>query len=81
VIDSGLAGPAIPVGRTPTAIAVDERGVYVICRGDRTLVQLDARTGAVRSRTPLAHSPTALALDPRHIWIAAGDHEVIRVDR
>ena len=25
--------------------------------------------------------PTALALDSRYVWIAAGDHEVIRVDR
>jgi hypothetical protein len=29
----------------------------------------------------LEHAPAALALDPRHVWIAAGQNEVIRVDR
>ena len=55
-------------------------GVYVLCRGDRTLVELDRRRRRPRAPAP-GHAPTALALDPRHVWIAAGDHEVIRVDR
>ena len=63
------------------AVAADARGLYVLCRGDRTLVRMDPAGGAVRSRVRLADAPTALALDPRHVWIAAGDHEVIRVDR
>ena len=66
--------------RTPVAIAADAGGVFVVCRGDRTLVSLDA-DGSVRSRRQLAQPPTALALDSRHVWIAAGNNEVIRVDR
>jgi DNA-binding beta-propeller fold protein YncE len=79
-LDSGLVGPPVRVGRSPVAIAADAAGVYVLCRGDRTVVRLDT-TGSVRSRVRLAHAPTALALDPRHVWIAAGTNEVIRVDR
>ncbi len=79
-LGSGLVGPPVHVGRSPVAIAADAAGVYVLCRGDRTLVRLDT-TGSVRSRVRLAHAPTALALDPRHVWIAAGTNEVIRVDR
>lgn len=78
---SGITGPALAVGRSPVAIAADRGGIFVLCRGDRTLVELDAAGHAVRSRRRLDHSPTALALDSRHVWIAAGDHEVIRVDR
>jgi hypothetical protein len=79
-LGSGLVGPPVHVGGSPVAIAADAAGVYVLCRGDRTLVRLDT-TGSVRSQVRLAHAPTALALDPRHVWIAAGTNEVIRVDR
>ena len=79
-LGTGRAGPPIDVGRTPVAIAADAGGVFVVCRGDRTLVSLDA-DGSVRSRRQLAQPPTALALDSRHVWIAAGNNEVIRVDR
>jgi hypothetical protein len=70
----------VHVGGSPVAIAADAAGVYVLCRGDRTLVRLDT-IGNVRSQVRLAHAPTALALDPRYVWIAAGTNEVIRVDR
>jgi hypothetical protein len=80
LLSSGVAAEAVSVCRSPVAIAGDAAGVYVLCRGDRSLVRLDA-DGAVRSRVRLAHAPTALALDSRHVWIAAGSNEVIRVDR
>ena len=77
---TGRAGAPIGVCREPVAIAADAGGVYVVCRGDRSLVRLDFN-GKVRSRLPLKQAPTALALDSRHVWIAAGTNEVIRVDR
>jgi DNA-binding beta-propeller fold protein YncE len=80
-LTSGRPGRAVPVGVSPVAVAADSAGVYVACRGDRMLVEIDGRTGEVRARVRLAHAPTALALDRRHVWIAAGDHHVIRVDR
>ena len=78
---TGGVGRAVAVGPSTVAVAADQMGVYAVSRGDRTLVRLDAVTGEVRSRVPLDHAPTALALDARHVWIAAGEHEVIRVDR
>jgi streptogramin lyase len=69
------------VCRVPVAVVADVAALYVLCRGDRTLVRLDPRTGDVRSKVALPQTPTALALDMQHIWIAAGPNEVIRVDR
>lgn len=80
-VELGTVAPPVALCATPVAVAADRADVYVLCRGDRTLVRLDPSTGRVRARGRLAHPPTALALDPRHVWIAAGDHEVIRVDR
>ncbi|MDA0161741.1 hypothetical protein OM076_15820 [Solirubrobacter ginsenosidimutans] len=79
-LDSGSGDAPVDVGRGPIAIAADEQGVYVLTRGDRTLVHLGL-DGRVRDRLTLPSSPTALALDPRHVWIAAGTNDVIRVDR
>ena len=80
-VADGSAAPAVRVCASPIAVAADRAGVYAVCRGDRTLVRVDAGSGEVRERVRLAHTPTALALDPRHVWIAAGEREVIRVDR
>lgn len=80
-VELGVAAAPVALCGSPVAVAADRADVYVLCRGDRTLVRLDPATGRVKERGRLAHSPTALALDPRHVWIAAGDHEVIRVDR
>jgi DNA-binding beta-propeller fold protein YncE len=79
-LHSGLVGRAVHVGRSPVAVAADAAAVYVLCRGDRTLVLVNA-SGSVQSRIRLDHAPTDLALDPKHVWIAAGTNEVIRVDR
>lgn len=78
---SGRRGAAQRVCRIPVAIAADVAAVYVVCRGDRMLVRLDPRSGAVRSKAALPQAPTALALDSRHVWIAAEPSEVIHVDR
>jgi DNA-binding beta-propeller fold protein YncE len=78
---SGRRGRSERVCRVPVAVAADVTALYVLCRGDRMLVRLDPRSGAVRSKLALPQAPTALALDSRHIWIAAEPNEVIRVDR
>jgi streptogramin lyase len=78
---SGRRGRSERVCRVPIAVAADVAALYVLCRGDRMLVRLDPRTGAVRFKVALPQAPTALALDSRHIWIAAEPDAVIRVDR
>jgi DNA-binding beta-propeller fold protein YncE len=69
------------LGHSPVAIAADARDVYVLCQDDRTLVRVDPRSGSVRERLTLPDAPAAIALDPAHVWIAAGNRDVIRVDR
>jgi streptogramin lyase len=78
---TGRVVSSFVVGRSPIAIAADTRDVYVICRDDRSLVRVDPRSGRVRRRMPLPGEPSAIALDPAHVWIAAGNGDVIRVDR
>jgi DNA-binding beta-propeller fold protein YncE len=74
------AGAPIPVGPRPVAIAADGDDVYVLCRGDRSLVYL--RDGDVRWRRAVGADPAALALDAHHVWVAgAGDDRVMRFDR
>jgi DNA-binding beta-propeller fold protein YncE len=77
-----VAGPPVAVGREPVALAAGGRDVYVVCRGDRTLVRVDARSGAVSARVRLEAEPAAVALDLEHVWIAAAGRSVVmRVDR
>ncbi|MDA0137200.1 Vgb family protein [Solirubrobacter deserti] len=80
-VDRGVADLPAPLCAAPLAVAAGRGEVFVLCRGDRALLHLDGLTGQLRRRTPLPAPPTALALDDRHVWIAAGEHEVIRVDR
>ena len=76
----GRVGAPVDVGRRPIAVAVDGDDVYVLCRGDRTLVHVEG--GEVRSRRPAGADPVALALDAAHAWVAdAGENAVLRYDR
>jgi DNA-binding beta-propeller fold protein YncE len=78
---TGRPGAAIRVGGSPIAVAADARAVYVLCRGDRTLVRLDPHSGAVRERSSLPVVPAAVALDAAYVWVAGGQSDVIRVAR
>ena len=79
---TGRAGAAVARRpRTRSRSPPTRGGVYVVCRGDRTLVRLDARrrasVRAVRSHTPPPPSPSIRGTSgsPRET------NEVIRVDR
>jgi DNA-binding beta-propeller fold protein YncE len=77
-----VAGPPISVGREPVAIAARDGNVYVVCRGDRELVVVDARRGVVTRTVALGVEPAAIAVDAEYVWIAAsGRSAVLRVDR
>jgi DNA-binding beta-propeller fold protein YncE len=71
----------VRVCAAPVAVAASGRDVYAACRADRELVRYDAVRSRVAHRARLAQPPTALAVDSQYVWIAAGAHEVIRVDR
>jgi hypothetical protein len=76
------AGPAIAVGRKPVAIAAAGGEVYVACRGDQTMVVVDARRGVVVRRVGLGVEPAAIAVGGKYVWIAAaGRSAMARIDR
>ena len=63
-------------------MAADGDDVYVLTRGDRTLVRIDGESGEVDARDPAGADPVALALDRTHVWVADGGEEtVLRFDR
>ena len=74
-------GAPIPVGALPAALTVDGGELFVLCRGDRTLVRIDATRGRVIGRVRVLPDPTAMAVDARYLWVAGGRNEVMRVDR
>jgi DNA-binding beta-propeller fold protein YncE len=75
-------GASIAVGRRPVAVAADGDDVYVLCRGDRTLVHVDGASGEVRSRRAAGEDPTAVGLDATYVWVAdSGDDAVLRFER
>ncbi len=77
-----MDGRGIAVGRRPVALAAAGNDVYVLCTGDRTLVHLDGRRGAVSSRRRVGGDPAAVAVDSRYVWVAdAGDDTVTRFAR
>ena len=77
----GTAAPAAPVCPAPVAVAADA-GPCTSCAAATARWCASTRPPAASvTRVRLRPPPTALALGPRHVWIAAGDHEVIRVDR
>ena len=74
-------GQRMHVGARPVAVALAGPDVFVLCRGARSLVRVEAATGRVRERVPVLPDPTAMAVDARAVWVAAGANEVMRIAR
>jgi len=75
-------GAPIQVGRRPIAVAADGQDVFVLSRGDRTLVHADGDSGEVLSRRPVGPDPAALALARDHVWVAdSGNDTLMRFAR
>jgi YVTN family beta-propeller protein len=71
----------IPVGSSPTRIAVGENAIWVLNADDRTIVQIDpASQRPVRTFTA-ARAPTDVAVGFGSVWVAGSDLvEIVRVD-
>ena len=71
----------IPVGSSPTRIAVGENAIWVLNADDRTIVQIDpASQRPVRTFTA-ARVPTDVAVGFGSVWVAGSDPvEIVRVD-
>jgi DNA-binding SARP family transcriptional activator len=62
----------IPLGTSPTSIAVGEGSVWVLDADDRTVSQIDPRKRAVVRTFSTGSTPTDLAVGAGAIWIGNG---------
>ena len=62
----------IPVGATPTSVAVGEGGVWVLNADDRTVSKIDARRLRVERTVASQPVPTDLAAGGGAVWVGSG---------
>jgi DNA-binding SARP family transcriptional activator/ABC-type branched-subunit amino acid transport system substrate-binding protein len=68
---SGTIQARVPVGTTPSAIAVGNGDVWVLNADDQTLSRIDPRTRATDTFATGA-TPTDLAVGPDAVWVGSG---------
>ena len=66
----------IPLGTSPTSIAVGEGSVWVLDADDRTVSQIDPKERAVVRTFSTGSTPTDLAVGAGGIWIGNGVRQV-----
>jgi DNA-binding SARP family transcriptional activator/DNA-binding beta-propeller fold protein YncE len=71
---------AIPVGDTPTSVAVGGGSVWVLNASEETISQVDAQRRAVVKTFGSGRNPIALALGDRALWVAAQARTLVRID-
>ena len=69
------------VGNTPSAVAVDERWVWVANAGDNTLSQVNPRTVSAVKAFTVGGRPSSVAVGAGAVWVANEDGDnVTRID-
>lgn len=71
-LESGTLKGDYPAGHTPMSPVVRGSRLYVACRFDSCIVEMDASTGKILNTWPASREPVALAVSPdgRKIWAA-----------
>lgn len=71
-LDSGTLKGSFPAGHTPMSPVVRGGKLYVVCRFDSRIVEMDAASGKVLNSWPASREPVALAVSPdgKKIWAA-----------
>ena len=71
-LESGELKCSFPAGHTPMSPVVREEKLYVACRFDSRVLEMDAATGTVLNSWNVPREPVALAVSPdgRKIWAA-----------
>jgi DNA-binding SARP family transcriptional activator/DNA-binding beta-propeller fold protein YncE len=62
---------AVPVGGTPTSVAVGAGAVWALNADDQTIARIDPQTERVRT-LGITRTPTDLAAGPGALWVASG---------
>lgn len=82
VIDasSGRVTHVLPVGDTPTSIAVGGGAVWVLNANAGSVSKIDARTRAVEATFPVGAAPIDLAVASGRLWVTTAAFRVLKVD-
>jgi YVTN family beta-propeller protein len=68
---TGVVLATIPVGRDPTALAVDDADVWVANEMDDTVSRIDARTNEVAATIPVVRDPVGVAIGTDAVWVVS----------
>lgn len=69
---SGRVLSYVPVGISPTDVAVGEGGIWVLNADDRTVSRIDPRTRQVTKTFAIGGLPTELAVGDGAVWVGSG---------
>lgn len=70
----------IPVGNTPTAVAVGEGSVWVLNSNEQTVSRIDPSTKTLLRTIPAATTASDIAVGTGAVWVAGAGHILGRID-
>jgi hypothetical protein len=76
-----VAGPPVPVARTPIAVAADPREAWVVSSGTTVATRIDARTGRPKDEVGIPPGAAGIALTKGAAWVVSAGGEVTRIPR
>jgi class 3 adenylate cyclase/streptogramin lyase len=71
---------AVPVGDTPTSVAVGAGAVWVLNTNGESVSEIDPHSRAVVATFPVGAAPTDLAVGRGALWITTSSFDVVRLD-
>src|SRR4029078_13527417 len=69
-LNDGSVADTIPVGRSPSGIAVGDGAVWVTSAADGTVDRIDVKTNTVSQTLPAGSSPVGIAFGDGTLWVA-----------
>jgi len=70
----------IPVGNTPTDVAVGAGSVWVLNSNEQTLSRIDPRTTSVLRTIPAGTTASDIAVGAGVVWVAGTTNHLVRID-
>jgi YVTN family beta-propeller protein len=71
---------AIPVGDTPTSVALGEGAVWVLNANGESVSKIDSRSRTVLATFPAGTAPTDLAVGDGALWVATSSFRLLKID-
>jgi YVTN family beta-propeller protein len=71
---------SVPVGDTPTAVALSAGTIWVLNANGETVSKINARTGTVLATFPAGTSPIDLAFGDGSLWVTTSSFRLLRID-